>query len=102
MAKLVRGAPSHKVRKHDGPDTSSAAAILSNGRYSVLLTPASAGWSTWQDFDVTRWREDVTRDGWGQFCYVRDVASNGLWSIGNQPVVLPRYTQKHSFHGDRV
>ena len=51
-----------------GPDV----ALLSNGRYSVMVTAAGAGWGTWRDLDVTRWREDVTRDCWGQFCYVRD------------------------------
>ena len=74
MAKLVRGARSkERMAQQDATDTSAAAAILSNGRYSVLLTPAGAGWATWQDFDVTRWREDATRDCWGQFCYVRDL-----------------------------
>ena len=106
MAKLVRGAGSLKTGKHIGParsaDTSPAAAILSNGSYSVLLTPAGAGWATWRDFDVTRWREDATRDCWGQFCYVRDLESNALWSIGRQPVFRPQLAHEYSFHGDRA
>ena len=47
-------------------------ALLSNGRYSVVITAAGSGYSTWRGLDVTRWREDATRDCWGQFCYIRD------------------------------
>ncbi|MGO7035971.1 hypothetical protein ACCT19_34795, partial [Rhizobium ruizarguesonis] len=35
------------------------------------------------------WREDSTRDCWGQFCYVRDLTDNDLWSIGRQPLFRP-------------
>jgi cyclic beta-1,2-glucan synthetase len=60
--------------------------LLSNGRYHVLLTNAGSGQSTWRDLDVTRWREDRTCDGHGQFCYIRDLRSGLLWSTGYQPV----------------
>src|SRR3546814_9558782 len=36
--------------------------LLSNGRYSVMLTAAGAGYSRWRDIAVTRWREDATRE----------------------------------------
>ena len=42
-----------------------AAHLLSNGRYSVMLTKGGGGYSRWHDLAVTRWREDVTRDQWG-------------------------------------
>ena len=61
-------------------------ALLSNGSYGVMITGAGAGSSTWRDLDVTRWREDTTRDCWGQFCYVRDLADNAAWSVGTQPL----------------
>ena len=47
-------------------------ALLSNGAYSIMITDAGAGASTWRGLDVTRWRSDATRDCWGQFVYVRD------------------------------
>ena len=78
-------------------DPGPAVALLSNGRYSVMVTAAGAGWGTWRDLDVTRWREDVTRDCWGQFCYVRDTADNTLWSIGKQPLVRPQISTSTSF-----
>src|SRR5262249_48770322 len=47
--------------------------LLSNGRYHVMMTNAGGGYSRWKDMAVTRWREDVTCDNWGSFCYIRDV-----------------------------
>src|SRR6185295_12089243 len=61
-------------------------ALLSNGSYGVLITAAGAGVGTWRDLDVTRWREDGTRDCWGQFCYVRDLGEGNGWSVGHQPL----------------
>lgn len=61
-------------------------ALLSNSEYSVIVTDAGAGYSTWRGLDVTRWREDATRDCWGQFCYVRDVTADRIWSVGYQPL----------------
>lgn len=59
--------------------------LLSNGRYHLMLTHSGAGYSRWKDLAVTRWREDPTRDPWGQFCYLRDVPSGRFWSLGHQP-----------------
>lgn len=91
--------------RHDsvaGPTPGSGVALLSNGSYGVLLTAAGAGYGAWRGIDVTRWQEDVTRDCWGQFCYVRDLADNRLWSIGKQPIVEPVDLYDHAFHGDRA
>ena len=49
--------------------------LLSNGNYHVMATHAGGGYSRWRDFAVTRWREDVTSDGWGTFIYLRDCDS---------------------------
>lgn len=59
--------------------------LLSNGRYHVMVTNAGAGYSRWRDIAVTRWREDVTRDNWGTFCYIRDLKNGAYWSIAHQP-----------------
>ncbi len=67
--------------------------LLSNGRYHVMVSNAGAGYSRWKDLAVTRWREDVTRDNWGSFCYIRDAESGELWSAAHQPTLKP--TQKY-------
>ena len=59
--------------------------LLSNGRYHVAISAAGGGWSRWRGLAVTRWREDATRDCWGQFCYLRDVDSGVVWSNTWQP-----------------
>lgn len=80
------------------PDT----ALLSNGRYNVLLTEAGAGYGSWRGLDITRWREDGTRDCWGQFCYIRDLENEAVWTIGRQPICHPDAAYEHIFHDDRV
>ena len=75
-----------------------AVALLSNGRYSVMITAAGAGYSTWRDLDVTRWREDGTRDCWGQFCYVGDLGERNAWSVAHQPLCRPADDYEAVFH----
>lgn len=60
--------------------------LLSNGRYSVMISSAGGGVSRWNDLSITRWREDATLDNWGQFCYIRDVDSGKFWSTTYQPL----------------
>lgn len=64
------------------PDTH----LLSNGRYSVMLTAAGSGYSVWRDIAVTRWREDAVRDDWGAYIYLRDAQTGEVWSATLQPI----------------
>ena len=59
--------------------------LLSNGRYHVVVSNAGGGYSRWRDLAVTRWREDATRDCWGTFIYLRDLATGEFWSAAHQP-----------------
>ena len=77
-------------------------ALLSNGSYGVLITAAGAGVGTWRDLDVTRWREDATRDCWGQFCYVRDLGDGTAWSVGHQPLCRSADQYHVEFHATIV
>ncbi len=61
--------------------------LLSNGRYHVMVTNSGAGYSRWKDLAVTRWREDVTCDNWGTFCYICDLEDNTYWSNTYQPTL---------------
>jgi hypothetical protein len=76
------------MRVFDSPNTPHPEVqLLSNGRYHVMVTNAGGGYSRWKDLAVTRWREDTTRDAWGQFCYLRDPASGEVWSNAYQPTL---------------
>ena len=61
--------------------------LLSNGHYHVMVTSAGGSCSRWNDLQLTRWREDSTRDNWGAFCYVRDLDSGQFWSTTWQPTL---------------
>ncbi|MGI8601775.1 MAG: GH36-type glycosyl hydrolase domain-containing protein [Verrucomicrobiales bacterium] len=61
--------------------------LLSNGSYHVVISSAGGGYSRWRDLAVTRWREDATRDCWGTFVYLRDVATGEFWSTAYQPTL---------------
>jgi cyclic beta-1,2-glucan synthetase len=63
--------------------------LISNGRYHVMISSAGGGYSRWRDLAITRWREDVTRDCWGTFLYIRDVDLNRVWSSSHQPTLAP-------------
>ncbi|MET0985217.1 MAG: glucoamylase family protein, partial [Steroidobacteraceae bacterium] len=76
--------------------------ILSNGRYAVMLTGAGSGYSRWGDIGVTRWREDLTRDDSGSYCFIRDVESGAVWSPGYQPCGVEPDSYNVAFTEDRA
>ncbi|WP_110640841.1 glucoamylase family protein [Salinicola sp. CPA57] len=83
-------APAAAVRRLEGePATPPVTHLLSNGRYSVMLTAAGAGYSRWQQQAITRWREDATCDEWGSFILLRDHDSDARWSAGAHPIKGP-------------
>ena len=63
-----------QVRRLRSPhDSAPQTHLLSNGRYSVMITAAGSGYSRWNDLAITRWREDATRDDTGSYLLLRDV-----------------------------
>jgi cyclic beta-1,2-glucan synthetase len=76
--------------------------LLSNGTYSVMVTTGGAGYSVFDRLAVTRWREDVTRDNWGAFCYLRNVASGDTWSAGYQPMAAAAGSYQVSLAEDKA
>ncbi len=76
--------------------------LLSNGRYTVMLTAAGSGFSRWGDLAVTRWHEDVTCDSWGTYIFVRDVNSGKVWSAGFQPAGVEADSYEVEFSEDRA
>jgi len=91
------------VRRVPSPTSAVPSAhLLSNGRYAVMITAAGSGYSLWQNLAVTRWREDVTRDAWGSYIYLRDVASGQVWSAGYQPTAVAPDHYEAVFVEDRA
>jgi cyclic beta-1,2-glucan synthetase len=63
--------------------------LLSNGRYTVLVSSAGGGYSRWQEIDLTRWRADSTMHDWGTWLYLEDRENGALWSAAHQPIGSP-------------
>jgi len=76
--------------------------LLSNGRYSVMLTAAGSGYSCWRDLAVTRWREDATCDDWGSYILLRDVATGEVWSATCQPIGAELDAYEVTFNEERA
>lgn len=65
----------------------SRAHLLSNGSYSVMLTPSGTGYSRCNELAVTRWNEDPAREGGGTAIYLRDTESGRLWTATLSPAI---------------
>jgi cyclic beta-1,2-glucan synthetase len=76
--------------------------LFSNGRYHVMITNSGSGYSRWKDITVTRWREDVTCDNWGTFCYIRDVGNKTFWSAAYQPSLKKSNSYEAAFAQGRA
>ncbi|MGH7179556.1 MAG: GH36-type glycosyl hydrolase domain-containing protein, partial [Tepidisphaeraceae bacterium] len=63
--------------------------LLSNGRFHVMVSAGGGGYSRWRELAITRWREDTTRDSWGTFIYLRELATGEYWSVAHQPTLKP-------------
>jgi len=79
-----------------------ATRFLSNGRYSVMVTNGGGGYSRWRGLAVTRYREDITRDCWGTFFYVRDLSTGHVFSVPHNPWPKQPDEYRVSFASDKA
>ncbi|HSJ28397.1 MAG TPA: glucoamylase family protein [Acidimicrobiia bacterium] len=75
--------------------------LLSNGRYSTVVTAAGSGYSRWEGLAINRWREDTTRDHFGSYVFIRD-ESGRTWSAGHQPTLVEADSYQASFSEDKI
>ena len=59
--------------------------LMSNGRYSVMVTATGSGYSRWGEIAVTRWQADPTEDRLGTYIFLRDISTNEWWSATAEP-----------------
>ncbi len=76
--------------------------VLSQGRYSVLITSAGSGYSQWGDIALTRWQADSTLDNWGMWIYIQDRDSGALWSTSYQPTAVAPDSREVLFFPHKV
>ena len=77
-------------------------ALLGRLPYTVMVSHCGGGYSRYEDLAVTRWRADGTRDATGQFCYVKDVTRQRIWSAAHQPVCARADSYQALLATDRV
>ena len=101
--RIVRSLTGRVTRVFDTPALPTPRTqILSNGRYSVMMTTSGAGYSMCEGMAVTRWREDPTKDNWGSFIYIRDNSRSLVWSAGYQPTGREPDDYQVSFSEDKA
>ncbi len=101
--RVIRSLPGMVTRVYNSANLETPRTqLLSNGSYHLMITTAGSGYSACGRNAVTRWREDVTRDNWGAFVYLRDVRSGSVWSAGHQPVQRRAQSYEVSFSEDKA
>lgn len=62
--------------------------VISNGDYGLVISQAGSGYS-WRGHAslnrITRWEQDLIRDRWGKYLYLRDMDTGKFWSPTYQP-----------------
>lgn len=62
--------------------------VISNGDYGITLSQTGSGysWRTHAQLNrLTRWDQDLIKDEWGKYIYLKDEKGN-IWSAGWKPV----------------
>lgn len=71
--------------------------VLSNGKYTVLLTASGTGFSKCKNTFLSRWKEDPIREGDGSYIFIEDTSSNLNWSASFAPMNIEAAAYKTSF-----
>src|SRR5258706_1008032 len=66
--------------------------VVSNGDWSFIVSQTGGGYS-WRDNAgqnrITRAFQDLVKDNWGTYLYIRDTESGAFWSATWKPVPVP-------------
>ncbi len=81
-----------------GRETSPQVLGLGNGRLASWISEAGAGALRWNEYALTRFLPDATRDDHGLWIYVRDEESGAVWSAGRQPTGVAAEGASAVFH----
>ncbi len=59
--------------------------VVSNGKYTVLMNDRGNGFSRYKEIQINRYRK-VTEQDYGTFLYIKDLATNEVWSNTFAPI----------------
>ncbi|MFN8379413.1 MAG: glycosyl transferase family 36 [Anaerolineae bacterium] len=75
--------------------------VISNGDYSLMVSQTGSGYS-WRgnagQNRITRSFQDLVKDNWGKYLYIRDLRRHTHWSATYKPVMAP-YQHFEVAHG---
>lgn len=75
--------------------------VISNGDYGMMISQTGSGYS-WRgnagQNRITRSFQDLIKDNWGKYFYIRDLKRNTYWSAAYKPVMHP-YESFSVVHG---
>ncbi len=76
--------------------------VISNGDYGMVVSQLGSGysWRTHAGMNrLTRWEQDLLRDRWGKYLYLRDAETGGFWSPTWHPCPnkLTAYRVRHGW-----
>jgi cellobiose phosphorylase len=63
--------------------------VISNGDYGLVISQAGGGfsWLTHSEFNrLNRWHQDLVKDDWGKYFYVKNEVTGEVWSPTWMPV----------------
>ena len=76
--------------------------VISNGTYGLTFSQSGGGfsWYIHSNFNrINRWFQDLIKDDWGKYIYIKDNKSKDYWSLTYMPTKpnYKSYQVKHSF-----
>jgi cyclic beta-1,2-glucan synthetase len=91
------------VREFETADTPQPRiGVLGNVPFTTIVTNGGGSATRYGQLAVNRWRNDGTRDDYGQWCYIRDITAGKTWSAAYQPVCVEPDWYRARFTSDRV
>ncbi len=76
--------------------------VLSNGKFTTVVTNSGSGFSRYEGVSVSRWREDPVMDCWGSYIYIHDISKEKIWSPSYQPCQVKVKEQRVQFGLDKA
>ena len=63
--------------------------VISNGDYGIVVSQSGSGysWRTHASLNrITRWEQDLVKDEWGKYIYIKDNENDEFWSPSWKPI----------------
>ncbi|SNS17499.1 Cellobiose phosphorylase [Anaerovirgula multivorans] len=76
--------------------------LLSNGRYSVMVTNTGAGYSKMEKIQISRWREDAISGKDGTHIFIHHLNENKMWTTALEPFSQEPDGYKVKFSQDKA